>query len=203
MSPPDPIPTPYPTAPAPLLYLPQPVNPPLVYAYPGMTGAPIKKYPLQMDALPVPRGWVPDAWFKAFNAADSQIYNLVGKDCRISKRKRESGETRVRALRLWERYPMNKVMWAEMGRENTDAEVAVMEQEEEESAEEEEDEEEEDGDEESGDDEEVEERGTEIAWEQEVEESEEGEDEEIVEEMDVDGDSSEEAYDMSYLFEEF
>lgn len=141
------------------------------------------------------------------HAADSQIYNLVGKDCRISKRKRESGETRVRALRLWERYPMNKVMWAEMGREDREAEVArmevaVMEQEEEESAEDEEDEEE-DGDEESGDDEEVEVRGTEIVWEQEVEESEEGEDEEIVEEMDVDGDSSEEAYDMSYLFEEF
>lgn len=177
-----------------------------MYAYPSMTGAPIKKYPLQMDALPVPRGWVPDAWFKAYNAADSQIYHLVGKDCRISKRKRESGETRVRALRLWERYPMNKVMWAEMGREDREAEVARMEvavmEEDEESAEEEEKSAGEE-DEESGDDEEVEERGTEIVWKQEVEESEEREDEEIVEEMDVDGDSSEEAYDMSYLFEEF
>ncbi|OBT67844.1 hypothetical protein VE03_02511 [Pseudogymnoascus sp. 23342-1-I1] len=178
----------------------------VMYAYPGMTGAPVKKYPLQMDALPVPRGWVPDAWFKAYNAADSQIYNLVGKDCRISKRKRESGETRVRALRLWERYPMNKVMWAEMGREDREAdvevaEVAVMEEEEESG--EEEEEEEEDDEEESGDEEEAEERGTEIVWEQEVEESEKGEDEEAVEEMDVDGDSSEEAYDMSYLFEEY
>jgi hypothetical protein len=180
-----------------------------------MPGAPIKKYPLQMDALPVPRGWVPDAWFKAYNAADSQIYHLVGKDCRISKRKRESGETRERALRLWERYPMNKVMWAERGREDRDAEmaeVAVMEEEEEsgeESGEESEEQEEgndgDDEDEESGDEEEVEERGTEIVWEQEVEESEEGEDEdeEMVDAMDVDGDSSKEAYDMSYLFEDF
>ncbi|ELR01768.1 hypothetical protein GMDG_00144 [Pseudogymnoascus destructans 20631-21] len=90
-----------------------------------------------MDALPVPRGWVPDAWFKAYNAADSQIYHLVGRDCRISKRKRESGETRERALRLWERYPINKVMWAERWREDRGAEVAgvagvaVMEEEEE------------------------------------------------------------------------
>ncbi|KFY91012.1 hypothetical protein V500_04840 [Pseudogymnoascus sp. VKM F-4518 (FW-2643)] len=174
-----------------------------------MPGAPIKKYPLQMDALPVPRGWVPDAWFKAYNAADSQIYNLVGKDCRISKRKRESGETRERALRLWERYPMNKVMWAERAREDRGAEVAVMEEQEEEESEDESGDQEEaeddddDEDEESGDEEEVGERGTEIVWKQEVEESEEGEDEEIVDEMDVDGDSSEEAYDMSYLFEEF
>ncbi|OBT40913.1 hypothetical protein VE00_08789 [Pseudogymnoascus sp. WSF 3629] len=176
-----------------------------------MPGAPIKKYPLQMDALPVPRGWVPDAWFKAYNAADSQIYHLVGKDCRISKRKRESGETRERALRLWERYPMNKVIWAERGREDRDAEmaeVAVMEEEEESGEESEEQEEGNDGDdedEESGDEEEVEERGTEIVWEQEVEESEEGEDEdeEMVDAMDVDGDSSKEAYDMSYLFEDF
>ncbi|KFZ17980.1 hypothetical protein V501_01434 [Pseudogymnoascus sp. VKM F-4519 (FW-2642)] len=184
-----------------------------------MPGAPIKKYPLQIDALPVPRGWVPDAWFKAYNAADSQIYHLVGRDCRISKRKRESGETRERALMLWERYPVNKVMWGERGREDRGAEVAevaevaVMEEEEEseeseESEEEsEEQEEENDGDdeeEESGDEEEVEERGTEIVWEQqEVEESEEGEDTEMVDAMDVDGESSEEAYDMSYLFEEF
>lgn len=162
-----------------------------------------------MDALPVPRGWVPDAWFKAYNAADSQIYNLVGKDCRISKRKRESGETRERALRLWERYPMNKIMWAERAREDRGAEVAVMEEQEEEESEEESGDQEEteddddDEDEESGDDEEMGERGSEMVWKQEVEESEEGEDEEIVDEMDVDGDSSEEAYDMSYLFEEF
>ncbi|OBU01698.1 hypothetical protein VE01_00410 [Pseudogymnoascus verrucosus] len=184
----------------------------IMYAYPGMPGAPIKKYPLQMDALPVPRGWVPDAWFKAYNAADSQIYHLVGRDCRISKRKRESGETRERALMLWERYPINKVMWAERGREDRGAEVAevaVVEEEEEEESGDESEEEEEDNDgddeeEESGDEEEVEERGAEIVWEQqEVEESEEGEDTEMVDAMDVDGDSSEEAYDMSYLFEEF
>ncbi|OAF62189.2 hypothetical protein VC83_00999 [Pseudogymnoascus destructans] len=184
-----------------------------MYAYPSIPGAPIKKYPLQMDALPVPRGWVPDAWFKAYNAADSQIYHLVGRDCRISKRKRESGETRERALRLWERYPINKVMWAERWREDRGAEVAgvagvaVMEEEEEGGGEESEELEGEidgdDEDEESGDEEEVGERGTEIVWEQEVEESEEGEDEEMVDAMDVDGDSIEGAYDMSYLFEEF
>ncbi|KFY11737.1 hypothetical protein V491_07082 [Pseudogymnoascus sp. VKM F-3775] len=163
-----------------------------------------------MDALPVPRGWVPDAWFKAYNAADSQIYNHVGRDCRISKRKRESGETRERALGLWERYPMNKVMWAEREREDREtdvAEVAVMEEQgEEESGDESEDQDDGDGDEEeeeSGDEEDVEERGREIVWEQEVEESEEGEDEEIVDEIDVDADSGEEAYDMSYLFEDF
>ena len=182
-----------------------------MYAYPGMPGAPIKKYPLQMDALPVPRGWVPDAWFKAYNAADSQIYKLVGKDCRISKRKRDSGETRERALRLWEKYPMNKMMWAERGKEEGGtevAEVAVMEEDQEESeSEDESGEDEEDeregGDVESGGEQEVGERGVERVWEQEVEESEEGEDEEVVEEMDEDGDSSEEAYDVSYLFEDF
>ncbi|KFY12540.1 hypothetical protein V492_03813 [Pseudogymnoascus sp. VKM F-4246] len=158
-----------------------------------------------MDALPVPRGWVPDAWFKAYNAADSQIYHLVGKDCRISRRKRESGETRERALGLWERYPINKVMWAET-REDREVAVAVMEEEEsdeEEGEEGEEDGEVESGDEESGEEEEVGERGTEIVWEQEVEESEEGEDEETVDKMDVDGESVEEAYDVSYLFEDF
>ncbi|KFY49076.1 hypothetical protein V495_00761 [Pseudogymnoascus sp. VKM F-4514 (FW-929)] len=177
-----------------------------------------------MDALPVPKGWVPDAWFKAYNAADSQIYHLVGKDCRISKRKRDSGETRERALGLWERYPMNKVMWAEKGREEREsrgasslaqcagddgAGVAVMVEEEEnesgdESGEgEEEEEDEEDGDEESEDDEDVG-RGAERVWQQEVAESEEGgDDEEVVEEMDEDVESCEETYDVNYLFEDF
>jgi hypothetical protein len=182
-----------------------------VYAYAGIPGVPVKKYPLQMDALPVPKGWVPDAWFKAYNAADSQIYHLVGKDCRISKRKRDSGETRERALGLWERYPMNKVMWAEKGREDrereTGAGVAVMVEEEEESGSEDEsdgeEEDEDDGDEESEDEEDGG-RVTERVWQQEVAESEEGEDdEEVAEEMDEDVESCEETYDVNYLFEDF
>lgn len=75
---------------------------------------PKRRHPLEMDARPVPREWAKSAWFKAYNAADSQFYNAAGRDCTVSRHKRDTGETRERALTFWAKYPENRVWKLQM-----------------------------------------------------------------------------------------
>jgi len=94
-----------------------------------------KNPPHKIDADPVPRDWDPRSWYKAYNAADSRYYVQGGRDAEYSRRKRDAGETRTRALTLWAKYPENKAHRTRM-QEAEDAEDAEDAEEEEEEEEE-------------------------------------------------------------------
>jgi hypothetical protein len=90
-----------------------------------------KNPPHKIDAEPVPRDWDPRSWYKAYNAADSRYYVQGGRDAEYSRRKRDAGETRTRALTLWAKYPKNKAHRIRM-QEAEDAEEEEEEEEEDE-----------------------------------------------------------------------